>query len=141
MTRPHAATQFLRLVAVVQILTFAVIFMPPAWIASWHSWVGLGVMTDTPVFRYVLRGASYVQGAIGVLLWVMAMDVVRYRPLVLTTAIIYLVGCPAYYLIDSVAGIPRTWCIFDSAFCFVIGGILLALCLVQPLNPAGRIKA
>jgi hypothetical protein len=131
MTRPRTTAHFLQLVAIVQILTFAVIFMPAPWIASWHAWVGLGIMSDTPVFRYVLRGASYVQGAIGVLLWVMGTDIVRYRPLVVTTAAIYLVGCPAYYLIDSIAGIPRSWCIFDSAFCFLVGGVLLALCLLS----------
>ncbi len=134
MTRPRATANFLRLVAVVQILTFAVIFMPATWIASWHAWIGLGVMTDTPVFRYVLRGASYVQGAIGVLLWVMATDITRYRPLILTTTAIYLIGGPAYYLIDSIAGIPRPWCIFDSVFCFVVGGVLLALCLLSSPN-------
>ena len=136
MTGPRLTANFLRLVAIVQILTIAVIFMPATWIASWHAWVGLGVMSDTPVFRYVLRGASYVQGAIGVLLWVMATDTVRYRPLVVTTAAIYLIGGPAYYLIDSIAGIPRSWCIFDSVFCFLVGGVLLALCLLSsPKEP------
>jgi hypothetical protein len=135
MTSSRSTANFLRFVAIVQILTFAVIFMPVAWIASWHAWVGLGVMSDTPVFRYVLRGASYVQGAIGVLLWVMATDIMRYRPLVVTTATIYLVGGPAYYLMDSIAGMPRFWCIFDSVFCLLAGGVLLALCLLSSPNP------
>ena len=125
----RTTANFLRFVAIVQILTFAVIFMPSTWIGAWHYWVGLGVMSDTPVFRYVLRGASYVHGAIGILLWVMATDIVRYRPLVLTTALVYLIGGPAYYLIDSIAGIPGSWCIFDSAFCFLVGGAMLALCV------------
>jgi hypothetical protein len=70
----------------------------------------------------------------------MATDVVRYRPLVLTTAIIYLVGCPAYYLIDATAGIPDAWCVFDSAFCLVVGGFLLALSLMQHPNAHGPTK-
>jgi hypothetical protein len=91
-------------------------------------------MPDDPVLRYVIRGASLAQGAIGVLLWVIATDVVRFRPLVVTTAWIYLLGAPAYYFIDSVAGMPRFWCIFDCVFCFLAGGVLLILCLMSSRN-------
>jgi hypothetical protein len=131
MTSAGATTNFLRFLAVLQILTGAIVFMPVDWIGQWHSWLGLGPLPDDAVLRYVIRGAAYAQGAIGVLLWVMARDVVQYRPLVITTAWIYLLGAPVFYFIDSIAGMPRYWCIFDTVSCFLSGAILLALCLRQ----------
>ena len=122
---------FLRIIAIVQMLTFAVVLMPVAWIAAWHAWLGVGVMPDDPVLRYVIRGAAFAQGGVGVLVWVIATDVVRYRPLVITTAAISLFAAPAYYFIDATAGMPRFWCIFDFAFCFLAGGAL-TLCLLSP---------
>jgi hypothetical protein len=115
-------------------LTFAVVFMPLSWIASWHSWLGIGVMPDDPLLRYVIRGAAFAQGGVGVLVWVIATDVVRYRPLVITTAAISLFAAPAYYFIDATAGMPRFWCVFDFAFCFLAGGVLLTLCLLSSPN-------
>ena len=134
MTSVRATTNFLRFIAVLQILTGAVVFMPVMWIAHWHSWLGLGPLPDDAVLHYVIRGGAYAQGAIGVLLWVMATDIVRYRPLVIATALIYLVGAPAFYFIDSLAGMPRFWCIFDSVSCLLLGAILLALCLSSSSN-------
>jgi hypothetical protein len=128
MNAQRSQGNFLRFLAIVQMLTIAVVFVPVEWIAAWHVWLGVGTMPDDPVLRYVIRGASLAQGAIGVLLWVIANDVVRFRPLVVTTAWIYLLGAPSYYFIDSVAGMPRFWCIFDCAFCFFAGGALLTLC-------------
>lgn len=129
MTRVRWTTGFLRFIAVVQMLTLGLVFVPEGWMASWHDWLGLGRMPDAAFLRYVIRGASYCQAAIGVLLWVMATDVVRYRPLVLTVAAVYLVGGPVFYLIDDLAGMPRWWVWMDSISCLLAGGILLALCI------------
>ena len=134
MTLVRPTTCFLRFVAIVQMFTFAVVFMPVEWIAGWHAWLGAGIMPDDAVLRYVIRGAAYVQGGIGVLLWVMATDVERFRPLVIAAAAIYLAGAPAYYWIDAIAGMPRFWCLCDSASCLVVGGVLLALCLGSSRN-------
>jgi hypothetical protein len=125
----RSTARFLKFLSLLQILTGAIVVMPVEWIAAWHVWLGVGPMPDDAVLRYVIRGAAYSQGAIGVLLWIMATDVVRYRPLVMATAAIYLVGAPAFYLLDTIAGMPRFWCLFDSASCFLAGAIILALCL------------
>jgi len=125
----RSTANFLRFVAIVQMLTLGIVFVPEGWLAEWHAWLGLGPMPDAAFLRYVVRGASYCQAAIGLLLWVMATDVVRYRPLVITTGAIYLVGGPAFYFIDAVAGLPRWWCLMDGVSCLLIGGVLLALCL------------
>ena len=109
-------------------LTLGIVFVPDAWLASWHVGLGLGPMPDAVLLRYVIRGASYCQAAIGVLLWIIAVDVLRYRPLAIASGVIYLVGGPAFYLIDAWAGLPRWWRLMDSISCFLAGGVLLVLC-------------
>lgn len=120
-------TVCLRLLAILQILTAGIAIMPIAWIAAWHVWLGLGALPDDAVLRYVVRGGAFVQGAIGILIWIMATDVVRYRPLVIAVGGIYLVSGPAFYFIDSTAGMPLAWCVLDGASCFVTGSVLLIL--------------
>jgi hypothetical protein len=134
-------SRFLRCLAILQVLTGAIAFVPIGWIAAWHGWLGLGQLPDDAVLRYVIRGGAFVQGVIGVLLWVIATDVERYRPLVITTAAIYLVSSPAFYLIDSIAGMPRFWCVFDAVSCFAVGAVLLGLSLSTRLpNTASEPK-
>lgn len=137
MTPIRLTAIFLRIIAIVQMLTFAVVLMPVAWIASWHAWLGMGVMPDDPVLRYVIRGAAFVQGALGVLGWVIATDVVRYRPLIITLAAICLFAAPAYYFIDAMAGMPHFWCLFDFAYCGVAGGVL-TLCLLSSSHESSQ---
>ncbi|HEV7403617.1 MAG TPA: hypothetical protein VGO11_11845 [Chthoniobacteraceae bacterium] len=120
---------FLRFLAILQILTAGIALIPLEWIEEWHAWLGLGAMPHDPVLCYVLRGGAYVQGGIGVLIWIMATDVARYRPLIVATAVIYLIGGPAFYFIESIAGMPRFWCLFDGVSCAVVGAVLLALSL------------
>ncbi len=81
------------------------------------------------MLRYALRGGAFVQGAIGVLIWIIAGDVIRYRPLAIATGAIYLASGPAFYAIDTISGMPHFWCLFDGASCFVTGSVLLALSL------------
>lgn len=137
MTPVRLTAIFLRIVAIIQMLTFAVVLMPTAWIASWHAWLGLGVLPDDPVLRYVIRGAAFVQGALGVLVWVIGSDVIRYRPLIITIAAICLCAAPAYYFIDATAGMPRFWCIFDFVYCLAAGGVL-TLCLFSRWDVKGE---
>jgi hypothetical protein len=125
--KARSTANFLRFVALSQMIAFVVVVVPESWMASVHSWLGLGPMPDAVILRYLIRGAAFSQGAFGVLIWVIASDVVRFRPLVLTTAALYLVAASLFYFIDAIAGLPRWWCIWDCACCFLIGSVLLAL--------------
>jgi hypothetical protein len=95
---------------------------------------GLGQIRQAVLTHYVLLIAGYLLQALGGLLWVIAKDVVRYRPFVIAATAIFLVGAPAFYLINAVAGMP-TWCgITDFVLCFILGGVLLAFCLWPTSN-------
>jgi hypothetical protein len=130
MTSVRLTRIILRIFALVQMLTFAVVLAPTAWIGSWHAWLGFGAMPNNPVLLYVIRGAAFAQVGVGVLLWVIATDVVRYRPLVITIAAICLFAAPTYYFIDTTTGMPRFWCILDFAYCLLAGGGL-TVCLLS----------
>ena len=125
----RAITNTVRGLAVVLILSGGSFFLPQAWLDSIIVQYGLGPMPQAAPMRYVLLVAGYLLIALGVLFWVIARDVVRYRPFVIATIAIFLAGAPAFYLINVVAGMPR-WCgITDFVLCFVSGSVLLACCL------------
>jgi len=128
-TRVRSIANLLRLAAISVILSGVTFFLPETWIDSFLVWCGLGQMPHAALMRYVLRGAGFLQVAGGVAIWVIAGDVVRYRPIVITVLANFLVGAPAFYLIDAIVGLPRWWCIMDFACCFLAGGVPLAFCL------------
>jgi len=128
MTPTQMTANFLRFLSLLQMLTAVIVVIPRAWIASGHAWLGLGNMPDVVSLHYIIRGAAFVQGAIGVLLWVVASDVTKYRPIVITTGAIYLLSAPLLYSIAAFTGMPRYWCIMDSSSALISGGVLLALC-------------
>lgn len=123
------ATICLRLLAILQLLTGLLTAVPLTWLDAWHRWLGLHALPDSPVLRYALRGGALVQGAIGVLIWIIASDVIRYRPLAIATGAIYLASGPAFYLIDTRAGMPSFWCWLDTGSCLMTGAVVLTLSL------------
>jgi hypothetical protein len=127
----RSTTNLLRFIAIVQLLTFGLCLVPESVFADLYAWTGLGHWPHLPFLNYVIRGASYCQGAIGLLLWVVATDVIRYRPLVITTGVIYLLGAPAFYLIHASARTPHWWALMDTISCFLFGAVLLMLCFVS----------
>jgi hypothetical protein len=129
-TRVRSIANALRVLAVFVFLNGLSILLPPeTWIDSGLVWSGLGHMPNMVLFLYLLRGAGFVLVSFGVLIWVIASNVVRYKPVVITIIAIFLVGVPVSYLIDSIVGLPRWWCIMDSAICLLGGGIPLAFAL------------
>jgi hypothetical protein len=86
-------------------------------------------MPHTVLMRYVLLGAGNLQVGIGVVIWVIARDVVRYQPVVLAILVVFLIAAPAFYMTNAVAGLPSYWSFVDFACCFLAGGVPLAFCL------------
>ena len=86
-------------------------------------------MPHAMFLSYLLQAAAYFQIVIGAFIWVIATDVVRYRPLVITTIAIFLAGAPVFYVIDARIGLPRWWCMMDFISAFLCGAFPLAFCL------------
>src|SRR5437899_5608933 len=89
-------------------------------------------MPHAVLMRYFLYGAGHLQIGIGLVIWFIARDVVRYQPVVVATLVVFLIAAPAFYLTDAVAGLPWYWCLVDFACCFLAGGVPLLFCLWPP---------
>ncbi len=121
------AMQFLMRLAAVSVFFSGIsFFLPSPLINSFLVWCGLPQMPDAPLMRYILHGAGYLQVAYGIVVWVVARDVVRHQPVVIAFIVIFLMGAPAFYWIDAAAGLPWYWCSLDAGCCFLGGSIPLA---------------
>jgi hypothetical protein len=127
--RIRSTANFLRFLAICELLIFSITFMPESWLAWFHARLGLGHLPDSVFLRYLIHGATLCQGAIGASLWIMASDVTRYRPLVIATAVALIAASPSFFVIDSISGMPCVAKIWDTTACFLAGTTLLALCL------------
>src|SRR5918911_524281 len=99
----------MRLSGAVELLAFAAVVMPRAWMESSHRWLGMGEMQTGPLLMFMIRQASYAYGMHGVSLFVLASDVVRFRALVLLNAVSFLIAAPVFFLIDYTTGMPHWW--------------------------------
>jgi hypothetical protein len=117
----------LRLAGAVEILAFVAVVMPRSWMEWSHVRLGMGQMPEGAVLMFLIRQASYVYGMHGIMLWVLASDVVRFRPLVIFTGISFLLAGPVFFIIDYVSGMPLWWTVADSVGCAFFGAALLLL--------------
>ena len=117
----------LRLTGTVEMVAFVAVIMPRQWMEVSHQWLGMGEMPDGAVVNFMIRQASFVYGLHGVLLWLLSVDVVRYRPLVVFTAVSYVLSAPVLFTIDLHSGMPWFWTVGDSMACFGVGLLLLWL--------------
>lgn len=121
----------LRLAGAVETVAFVAVVMPRSWMEWSHAWLGMGVMPEGAVLMFLIRQASYVYGMHGISLWVVASDVVRFRPLVILNGISFLLAGPVFFVIDYVSGMPLWWTVADSVGCAFFGAALLLLSRVS----------
>jgi hypothetical protein len=125
--RQKLTAWLLRATGALEILAFGAVIMPRAWMEASHAWLGLGVMPGGPITMFMIRQASYFYGMHGVLLWLMARDVIRFRPLVRFTGIMFLLAAPVFFVIDYTSGMPVFWTLSDLLSSVFIGAALLWL--------------
>ena len=121
----------LQLVGSVEMLAFGAVVLPRAWMDAIHSQLGQLEMPKGPVFDSVMRQVSFTYGLHGVALWFIAADVRRYYPLVVLTAIGYLLAAPVFFMIDLRNGMPLSWMIGNGGSCLLIGTILSGLLISE----------
>jgi len=124
----------LRLTAIIEGLAFFAALVPMAWLQQAHVAIGMGEMPDITVIEFMIRQSSLFYGAHGVLLWWVAKDVVRYRPLVRLLGGTYLFFGVTFMLVDFVAGAPLWWTLCDPVACGLLGLVLLWLDRKLPVD-------
>lgn len=125
MNKERIQKVLLRLAGAIEILAFIAVVMPRSWMEISHEWLGLGQMPHGPVLMFLIRQASYTYGMHGISLWVLALDVKRFRPLIILNGIAYLLAAPVFFAIDYTAGMPLWWTIGDVIGCGGLGAVLL----------------
>lgn len=114
----------LRSVGAVEMLAFGAVLLPRAWMEAIHARMGLTEMPQGPVFDSVMRQVSFSYGLHGLALWFIAADVRRYRPLVILTAVGYLLAGPVFFVVDFSNGMPWSWMAGNGGSCLLIGVLL-----------------
>jgi hypothetical protein len=127
MTARGSLVWLLRIVGGITVLAYITVVMPRSWMEAGHAALGMGEMPPGPLLDYMIRQASYVYGASGVLLLIMSLDVVRFRPLIQFTGISFLLAAPIFAVIDHTAGMPWFWTLADGMGCAAFGGGVLWL--------------
>ena len=117
----------LRVAGSVELLAFVAVFLPRSWMEAGHRWLGLGALPAGAVVDFIIRQASFTYGLHGVLLWILSLDVVRFRPLVVFTGISYVLAGPVFFAIDFSSGMPWFWTAGDGGSCLGFGVALLWL--------------
>ena len=120
-------TCVLALVGFVELFAFVAAVMPRGWMESGYGWVGIGEMPTDPVFESAMRQVSFSYGLHGVGLLLIATDVVRYRPLVILSALGYLTFGVVFLFSDIAVGMPRMWVAGNAGSAGLVGVILLGL--------------
>jgi hypothetical protein len=123
----QAQAWLLRFIGALDLLAFAALFLPARWLDAAHHHLGLGDMSQGPVYDCLVRQMCFSCGMLGVALWFLATDVSRFRPLVMLTGVGYLVAGPVLVAIDRSAGLPSAWAWGNGGICFLIGASLLCL--------------
>ena len=127
MSKPQLLAWLLRLAGACELFAFLAVVMPRSWMEASHAWLGLGVLPEGPVLMFMIRQASYTYGMHGVSLFLLASDVVRFRPLVRLNGVSFLLAAPVFFLIDTTSGIPWWWTLVDTLGCGFFGAALLWL--------------
>lgn len=125
--RIRLLTLVLRLAGVSTAVAFLAIFLPVDWMASSHEALGLGVFPRAPVVDYLARSISLLYGFHGVLMLIVAGDVVRYRPIVTYIATMDVIFGVAILGIDVHAGMPLLWTVGESATIMGVGVVIALL--------------
>ncbi len=101
--------------------------MPTTWIAATHRWLGLGDFPDAPITLYLARSLSAFYAIFGGLALLVSTDVLRYAPIIHFFAYVTIGFGLLITGIDSIAGMPTYWTLFEGPTTFILGVVILLL--------------
>lgn len=126
--RERAQRWLLRSAAMILFTGLPGILLPRVAIEKYSWLMRLEQPNLQPLMVYLGGNAGYVFVVLGILVWLISNDVVRYRPLVIACGWMFLAGGPAYLSIDLQCPLPAWWVAMDSLSCILLGGGLLWAC-------------
>ena len=117
----------LRLFGGVTVLAFAAMFLPVAWMAATHRWLGVGEFPRAPLVDYLTRSVSSLYGFHGVLVLLVSRSPVHYRSIVRYLGVMYMLVGIFAVVIDLHASMPLWWTIVEGPPTAVTGAVILYL--------------
>ncbi len=138
-TRVHRIAITLKVIAAGWIFSCFFCFIPDGWMNTFLGWFGAEPMPPGIFMRYCLDGGGLIIGGVGVVIWVVATDVVRYHPIAIAIIALHLLAAPVFYVMDTIVGMPLWWRVMDFGSFLVGSGFLLAFWFwpSKPANPQG----
>lgn len=127
---------FVRFGAVVLLTATLAVFLPFPWMASTHTWLGLGSLPDLPIIQYLTRSLSALYAFHGAILWLLATDVRRYAPAIRLMAWGDVVFGLTLLGVDLTAGMPWYWTAAEGPW--LIGYAALVLWLLGRAEQEAR---
>ena len=106
---------------------FLAMFLPPDWMAATHQWLGLGEFPRSAVVDYLARSIAALYGFHGVLMFVVARDLVRFAPIVRFIGVMNIALGAALVAIDLYAGMPWWWTLGEGPPIIAFGVVVLLL--------------
>lgn len=117
----------LRVSAVILLLATFAIVMPSEWMTRGDELFDLRTHAGEPLFEYLTRSLSAMYASLGVLSWVLASDLARYRPLITLWGWFHIGFGVVILGIDTWAGMPWYWTAIEGPGLVVAGSLTLYL--------------
>ena len=117
----------LRAVGGVSALAIVPVFMPRAWMAMCHEWLGLGPLPEGPIVEYLARSTSMFYAIFGGVLLLLSGDVRRHARVIMAVGGATLAGGAMLLVIDLRSGLPAWWVAMEGPFVMLMGLVNLVL--------------
>lgn len=127
MARHRTLIILLRVAGVLGCTAVFAVFMPTAWMAATHEWLGLGEFPDAPITQYLTRSLSAFYAVFGGLAIVVSTDVRRHVLVIAYLACATIAFGVLLIAIDALAGLPTSWTLFEGPPTVAIGVVILLL--------------
>jgi hypothetical protein len=125
--RERLLAALLRLGGSFLLAAFLAMFLPVDWMAATHQWLGLGDFPRSAVVDYLARSIAALYGFHGVLMFVVARDLVRFAPVVRFIGIMNIALGVMLIAIDLQAGMPLWWTLGEGPPIIAFGVVVLLL--------------
>ncbi len=124
-TQDESARILLRAVGSVSLLAFPFVFVPQAWMEAIHGSLGMGELPNAPVVDYLARSTSFLYAWLGGTLWLISMDLPRYRPILRYFGLAMGLLGPVLFVIDWQSGMPMFWRVGEGPAVIIIAALML----------------
>lgn len=129
----------LRLQGSMLLLALPAVFLPFAWMAAVHSWLGLGEFHHTPLVEYLTRSLSGMYAFWGPIYLLLAADVRRYLPLIRLIAVLQIVFGVGMLVLGVAVGMPLPWILSEAPVIVALSLAVLWLARQHSPRPENEI--